>query len=199
MRGATRRGSHLAGAEPRGDVPHTARRRGIRRRGADLVRQSGRDAAGQSARTVTRPHRAERRRSRCVDDEAARRRRGGGGTAVSAWRDARGNDRGAEQGGAGAGGGALRSPVSRSDGRHTAAPRGSRPGQRRPARRGAGVSRALRRDKVSASPRAGTSCGALGARSSRRGRCGRHRGPGERRAGGAPRRGTAAGRRGCGE
>ena len=49
MQGAARRGPHLAGAQPRGDVPHAARRRGVRRRGADLVRQPGRHAAGQSA------------------------------------------------------------------------------------------------------------------------------------------------------
>ena len=37
-----------------------ARRGRVRRRGADLVREPGRNAAGQPARTVAGPHRAER-------------------------------------------------------------------------------------------------------------------------------------------
>ena len=90
LQGATRRGSHLAGAEPRGHVPHPARRRRVRRRGADLVRQSGRHAAGQSARPVAGPHRAERRRSRRLGGEAARRRRGvAGASRIGSARRAR--------------------------------------------------------------------------------------------------------------
>ena len=58
MQGAARRRPHLAGAEPRGHVPHAARRRRVRRRGADLVRQPGRHAAGRvraaSCRTTSR-------------------------------------------------------------------------------------------------------------------------------------------------
>ena len=41
LQGAARRGPHLAGAEPRGHVPHAARRGRIRRCRADLVRQPG--------------------------------------------------------------------------------------------------------------------------------------------------------------
>ena len=58
--GPARHRPHLAGAQPRGDVPFPARRGRVRRRGADLVREPGRNPAGQSARTVAGPHRAER-------------------------------------------------------------------------------------------------------------------------------------------
>ena len=84
-----------------------ARRRRVRRCGADLVREPGRYTAGQSARAVAGPHRAECCRSGCVAGEAMRRGGGGAGGAVSARCDARGDDRGAEQGGAGVGRGAV--------------------------------------------------------------------------------------------
>ena len=52
-----------------------ARRRRVRRRGADLVRATRATAARRLARPTAGSHRAERRRSRCVGREVARRRR----------------------------------------------------------------------------------------------------------------------------
>ena len=50
---------HLAGLEPRGNVPLAARRGRVRRRVDDVVREPGRPAVGQLARPVAGPHRAK--------------------------------------------------------------------------------------------------------------------------------------------
>ena len=55
---------HLAGIEPRRHVPFAARRRRIRRRVDDVVREPGRRAARPLAQAIAGPHRAQGRRSR---------------------------------------------------------------------------------------------------------------------------------------
>ncbi len=93
LQGSARRGPHLAGAQSRGHVPHAAGRGRIRRRSADLVREPGRGAAGESAGAVAGPYSAARRRSRCMDRETSRRGSDVPRGALSSWRDARRHDR----------------------------------------------------------------------------------------------------------
>ena len=85
---------HLAGARARRPIPHAARRRRVRRCGADLVRAAGRAAAGGDARASLRPYRAQRRRPRRLDRQAARRGRDVSRTALSLGDTRRRDDRG---------------------------------------------------------------------------------------------------------
>src|SRR5271169_3795228 len=84
---------HLAGAEPGGNVPLTARRGRVRRRVDDVVREPGRDTIGRLARPIAGPHRAERGRSRRLGRQARQRRRRLARTALPARRHPRPDDR----------------------------------------------------------------------------------------------------------